>query len=352
MRKKKIAGGILAVILSISMAMPTFAADIPKEETTSSDTMSDTMDVEDTTLGDEISVEETDQVEEESEVVESADDNAERSQMFIENESVATKEETKEETPLIDGGAVSDDSVDDSIWTTEDFTYTTMEQTLNGCDYTREFTIKGRAIAGFSEYGAEKVKANKNLVLPSTDDNGETLVGVADGAFKNMGLTSVEFPSGMMVDYDDTVTNVVTRRGNFIIGSSAFYGNDLTSVYLPEGVIAVMPMAFSSNQLESVTLPHTIWWIENQSFAKNQLTTVGFPKTCDFQLQIHAMAFAQNNIQSVRLPDYTEVVDKRAFYWNPGMEDCPADAPENEGAKFGGVVHMYTNPLRSPIISG
>lgn len=227
-------------------------------------------------------------------------------------------------------------------WTVEDFTYTTLKQTLNGCDYTRQFVIEGPAIAGFSESGAKKFETNKNLVLPSVNDKGETLVGVAEYAFKGKGVTSVKFPEGMMVDYDDTVTNVVTKRGNFIIGTGAFEKNNLTSVYLPKGVIAVMPSAFKNNQLTKVSLPSTIWWIENSCFAYNKLSTVGFPKTCDFQAQIHAFAFAHNNIKSVRLPDYMEVVEKKAFYWNPGMEECPEEAPDKE-KQMGGVVHMYTD---------
>ena len=227
-------------------------------------------------------------------------------------------------------------------WTAEDFTYTNMSQTLNGCDYTRQFVVAGRAIAGLSESGKEKAASNKNLVLPSKDTDGTTLVGVADGAFRGQGLTSVTFPTGMMVDYDDTVTHVVTRRGNFIIGSQAFANNKLTNVYLPEGVIAIMSSAFKNNEISNVSIPHTVWWVENSCFASNKLTTVGFPKTCDFQMQIHALAFAQNNIKSVRLPDYTEVVEKKAFYWNPGMEDCPAEAGEKEQS-MGGVVYMYTD---------
>ena len=41
-------------------------------------------------------------------------------------------------------------------WTVADFTYTEMEQTLNGCDYTRQIVIKGSAVAGFSESGRER----------------------------------------------------------------------------------------------------------------------------------------------------------------------------------------------------
>lgn len=348
MRKRRFLGVVLAVILSISMAMPSYAADLTDNGTEYADT-SDVDKGTDNLTDESVSEPEIEEEKEEEKSVSEEEKNSEDEKMQMatnanDSEEMLKETENQKKSTEKESEVTSDmQSLDDSIWTTEDFIYTTMEQTLNGCDYTREFTIKGKAVAGFSEYGKEKVKTNKNLVLPSTDDNGETLVGVADGAFKNMGLESVEFPTGMMVDYDDTITNVVTRRGNYIIGASAFYGNNLTSVYLPEGVIAVMTMAFKSNQLTSVSFPHTIWWIENQSFADNQLPGVGFPKTCDFQLQIHALAFAQNQIKSVRLPDYTEVVEKKAFYWNPGMEECPADAPENEGSDFGGVVYMYTD---------
>ena len=71
-------------------------------------------------------------------------------------------------------------------------------------------------------------------------------------------------------------------------------------------------------------------------------------KCCDdFQKISDMVMLAQNNIQSVRLPDYTEVVDKRAFYWNPGMEDCPADAPENERRSSCGRG-IWARRMRSP----
>ena len=259
----------------------------------------------------------------------------------IENIQEAETENFKEDIQEVEIENFKE-AIDSSIWTADDFTYTTLTQTLNGCDYTRQFQISGPAIAGFSETGEEKLKTNKNLVIPSENDKGETLVGVAAKAFCEKGLESVEFPEGMMVDYDDTVTHVVTRRGNFIIDTEAFAKNNLTSVTLPEGVIAVMSAAFRSNQLSKVSLPHTIWWIENSSFDNNKLTTVGFPKTCDFQVQIHGFAFSRNEIRTVRLPDYTEVVDKNAFILNPGAEECPANAPDKEKT-LGGVVYMYTD---------
>lgn len=240
---------------------------------------------------------------------------------------------------------------ENSEWTAEDFTYGDYEKLLYGCDYERQITISGVAITGFSESGAAKVETNKDLVIPAADTEGNTIVAVGEGAFRDQGLTSVTFPTGMMVDYDDTVTNRVTKRGNFIIAESAFANNELTEVNLPEGVIAVLPSAFQMNKIETVSLPRTIWWLETQAFARNMITEVNFPTTCDFQLEMHGMTFANNFIESIRLPDFTEVVNKTVFAWNTGMEPLAEDAQESlktykgiDGETYeAGVVYMYAD---------
>jgi uncharacterized repeat protein (TIGR02543 family) len=234
----------------------------------------------------------------------------------------------------------------DVEWTPEDFTYTEYQQRLYGCDYSRDLTVKGTAISGFSESGEEKLKTNTDLVLPSETPEGETVVGVAQSAFEGKGLTSVEFPTGMLIPYDDELTNIVTRRGNFIIAERAFANNELTSVDLPEGVIAVMSGGFMGNKLQTVKLPRTIWWLETQSFANNQITTVRFPNTTNFQFEMHGMAFAKNKIKSVRLPDFTAVVNKHTFVYNPGMEKIPEEAKSelnDDVYNNSGVVYMYTD---------
>lgn len=240
--------------------------------------------------------------------------------------------------------------VDASTWNSEDFTYVEYEKLLYGCDYSRQFKVTGRAISGFSETGEVKFEKNKDLVIPSVDDQGVVIVGVADNAFKGKGIKSVTFPTGMMVDYDDTVTHKVTKRGNFVIADGAFSNNELTSVNLPEGVIACLPYAFSGNDIETVKLPKTIWWLETMSFARNKIKTVNFPVTCDFQLEMHGLAFAQNMIESVRLPDFTEVVNKDTFAWNIGKEPIGASEKdayrtyEIDGVTYNaGVVYMYTD---------
>lgn len=359
MKKKKMGSIFLAILLSLSMSVTAIAApnvnydtNIGVEQTdegvyVESKPVNGAEQTDEEQENQENSVEEAepDKAEAEGETSGAADSEAATETSIQETEAdqpeVQQAEEPKTEAANTETGA---EVLDTSKWTTADFTYTTMERTLNGCDYTREFVVKGTAIAGFSESGEEKIKVNKNLVIPSTDDKGEALMGVADNAFSGYGITSVTFPTGMRVDYDDTVTHMVTRRGNFIIGQSAFAKNELTSVYLPDGVIAVMSSAFRYNKLKTVTLPRSIWWIETLSFANNEISTVNFPVTCDFQMEMHGMAFAQNNIKSVRLPDFTAVVNKDVFTLNPGMEDCPSDAPDKQKSK-GGVVYMYTeNP--------
>lgn len=245
--------------------------------------------------------------------------------------------DAKEEAPVEKSKSATSDE-----WVASDFTYGDYEELIYGCDYTRQITVSGKVVTGFSAQGEEKLANKKDLVLPAKDEDGTTLVGVGASAFKNKGLTSVKFPTGMMVSYDDTVTNRITKRGNYVIDNSAFAGNELTSVYLPSGVLAVMPSAFQSNKITKVTLPRTIWWVETLAFAKNKISNVSFPVTTDFQFEMHGMAFAENNIKSVTLPDYTEVVNKYVFAYNPGMEACDPAAGDKEVAA-GGVVYMYTD---------
>lgn len=242
-------------------------------------------------------------------------------------------------------------------WTTADFTYGEYEKLMYGCDYSRQFYVRGKVITGFSKQGEEKLKSNKNLVIPAKGPDGKNIVGIGESAFKEKGLESVQFPTGMLTPYDDPLAKTdeerVSRRGNFVIGESSFYGNKLKEVVLPTGVISVLAKAFERNQIVKVKLPKTIWWIESQGFADNKITDVQFPVTTDFMMELHGMPFAFNNIKSVRLPDFTEVVNKTAFAFNPGMTKAPEKDPwgkENilekefrKETRTAGLVYMYTD---------
>lgn len=336
-RKKK-ASVLIALLLSICMTVPTFAADVPDTGVQENVVTDEGTNVEEETGIDNVenSVPEEGKESEEPPVVEENVEQQENQDAIVTEENLAVEE------PAAQGEGLITAAVEADTWTSADFTYTEMSKKLYGCDYSREFTVSGLAVSGFSESGLEKIKTNKELVIPAEDPNGTKIMGVTAGAFKDQGLTKLTLPEGAIIPYDDTVTHVVTERGNFIIGDSAFANNNLTELTLPDGVIAVLTQAFQNNKLETVSIPHTVWWLENSSFARNNLKTVGFPQSTDFQCEIHAFAFAHNEIKSVRLPDYTLVVEKKVFYWNPGMENVPSKAPSGE-EEYGGVVYMYTD---------
>ena len=46
---------------------------------------------------------------------------------------------------------------------------------------TKNFTV--HVVTGFSEQGKEKIKVNKNLVIPEKDANGKKIQGIGAGAF-------------------------------------------------------------------------------------------------------------------------------------------------------------------------
>ena len=257
----------------------------------------------------------------------------------------------------------SEDPSAETTWTAADFTFAEYThsgeagQRLYGCDYSRDFTITGIAVTGFSESGEKKLGKSTDIVIPSADTEGHTIMGVAPDAFYNKGLTSVQFPTGMLVNYDDTLSYRITKRGNFVIGESAFARNKLKNVYLPDGVIAVMGSAFAYNEIERVTLPKTIWWVETLAFAHNEISKVNFPETTYFSFEMHGWPFADNNIRSVRLPDMTKVVNKYVFQQNPGMvrltdeqlrkafnQSTYDSFTEEEKANIG-MVYMYTDTV-------
>lgn len=269
-------------------------------------------------------------------------------------EESAAAEASKEAAKAVE--KTGSEAVSDK-WTITDFTYGEYEKLMYGCDYSRQFYVRGKVITGFSKQGEEKLKNNKNLVIPAKGPDGKNIVGIGESAFKEKGLESVQFPTGMLTPYDDSLAKTdeerVSRRGNFVIGESSFYGNKLKEVVLPTGVISVLAKAFERNEITKVKLPKTIWWIENQGFADNKITDVQFPVTTDFMMELHGMPFAFNNIKSVRLPNFTEVVNKFAFAYNPGMADAPKVNPWGKENKLeadlrgetrsAGLVYMYTD---------
>lgn len=178
------------------------------------------------------------------------------------------------------------ENIDDSIWKAEDFTY------------------DGTTITGFSETGMEKLKTNKDLVLPKVNTEGEDITRIGETAFKNMGLTSV----------------VIPEIYGLVIEAGAFRENELSRVRIPEGVMEILTFAFYKNNLRYVDIPGTVWQVGNQAFAHNDLVSVtvaeGFGKIC-----LDSFSFYDNQIASVTILKEVLKVHKDAFRDNLGHED-------------------------------
>ncbi len=234
---------------------------------------------------------------------------------------------------------------DASVWDANDFEYTDYSSTQNaafyqlGNDMSKRLTATFHVVKGPSEVGTAKLAVNKDLVIPAEDPEGKKVQGVGNSAFKGMGITSVKFPENVVTDNDTGFDDSVTRRGDFVICSSAFQTNDLTEVKLPLGVFVVENNAFNGNaNLKKVEFPETIFTIQNTSFFKCAIEEVVFPEKTDFGSSIGNMAFATNKIKTVKLPQNVLVVNKYAFLQNTGMEEITTGTAAE---KKGGVVYMY-----------
>lgn len=125
-----------------------------------------------------------------------------------------------------------------------------------------DFTYDGGTITGFSATGKEKVKVNKDLVIPSKSPGGEKVTLIGKFAFDENQLNSVEIP------------NTVT-----IIGPQAFARNQLSQVILPSSLIEIKQNAFENNKLTSVTIPNSVTTIDTSAFSHNNLTIVEIPNS-------------------------------------------------------------------------
>ena len=186
---------------------------------------------------------------------------------------------------------------------------------------TKNFTV--HVVTGFSDQGKEKIKVNKNLVIPAKDANGKKIQGIGTGAFsrkakgeEDLQIETLTLPENVKASCEPSTWQEVqglTERGDFFIGASAFMRNKLTTLDFPEGVIYVGGNSFKYNGLTAVKFPKTIMQIASQAFGNNEITVLDFPEKTDYPFQADAGAFGVNKIKSVQLPANTSKLDKNTF---------------------------------------
>jgi len=165
-------------------------------------------------------------------------------------------------------------------------------------------------ITGLTET-AEKDKRNRKLVIPEYLD-GKPVVGISDGAFAFMPVTSVEFPEGLSE-----------------IGTGAFYGCNLVKeVHIPSTVTYLGARAFAANyllQTISVEKENPVYTSQNGAlFDKDVRVLVQIPAAYPAELYsipdtvsvIEEYAFGNNrNILLLDIPGSVVKIREKAF-WN------------------------------------
>nr|WP_253197421.1 leucine-rich repeat protein [Clostridium algidicarnis] len=175
----------------------------------------------------------------------------------------------------------------DTIWKVEDFTY------------------KGTRVTGFSEVGKEKLKTNKDLVLPKVNEEGQSITDIGENAFAKMGLISLIIPEGL---------------NGLVIEAGAFQENELKRVFIPEGVSEILTFSFYKNDLIYVDFPGTVKKIGNQAFADNKLVSVTISKGQD-TICLDRFSFYNNELTSVTILKDIKKIHGEAFKDNKGYEN-------------------------------
>ena len=211
-------------------------------------------------------------------------------------------------------------------WTAEDFEF--YYDPIPGTDEDGTgFPDVNYTVKGFSEKGKEKLKKNKNVVLPSADTKGIVPVWVLEDSFKGEKIESVEIPKNYThVQFrafkDCGLKKVVFHDGLLYANDSAFENNELTEVKFPSTFRYPSKAAFKGNQLTEIKLPESCQSIGPESFMNNQLVKVEMGSKV---VHIYEKAFANNQLTEVNIPkslkNQTNGVDgikKDAFDGNPG----------------------------------
>ena len=169
-------------------------------------------------------------------------------------------------------------------------------------------------ISGFSEKGLEKLKTNKDLVIPKTvtiTENGanveKRIEGICPKAFENKELNSVKI-------------NIADGYNEYIIDTGAFQKNNLKEFEIPMGVKFIESYAFKNNKIKKLNIPQTVIKTGNESFAYNEIEELIVSDSVSL-FQFDSFSFAHNKIKEVDLPFSIFKLLQNVFFENEGNTD-------------------------------
>ena len=227
-----------------------------------------------------------------------------------------------------------------------------------------DFEIVGDTVYGFSKSGVQKLKRNRNVVLPTKSKENVDLKKIASFAFvynKSSAIdeyTQREGENGEVnnLDVDGNeikklgedfhqldIESVEIPEGYTYIGQDAFEENsNIKSVNLPKTITKISDYAFAhlslktiklsdnleflgeqvffDNQIEGkLILPKNLTNLGERSFKSNQITELEF--NCEKLEIIKEQAFQDNKIKRVKLPNSVKKIEVGAFNGNLGDEN-------------------------------
>ena len=227
-----------------------------------------------------------------------------------------------------------------------------------------DFKIVGDTVYGFSKSGVQKLKRNRNVVLPTKSKENVDLKKIASFAFvynKSSAIdeyTQREGENGEVnnLDVDGNeikklgedfhqldIESVEIPEGYTYIGQDAFEENsNIKSVNLPKTITKISDYAFAHLSLKTIKLPDNLKFLGDQvffdnqiegklilpknltnlgerAFKSNQITELEF--NCEKLEIIKEQAFQDNKIKQVKLPDSVKKIEVGAFSGNSGDEN-------------------------------
>ena len=199
-----------------------------------------------------------------------------------------------------------------------------------------DFEIEDGVLKGLSSYGRDKIKDNKDLVIPE----GVKIVEV--GVFARQGIETIEFNKDIEeVKFNSFMGNNIKRltipASMKKIGKSAFSSSKIEEIIFEEGIEEIGEYAFANNNIDSLELPASLRALKEKSFYQSNIHEVIFNDGLEL---IGNQSFEDNKIEKLILPKTLKAIDVGAFVYNNVKEVSFPYGTEVIGPKAFGVNNM------------
>lgn len=187
----------------------------------------------------------------------------------------------------------------------------------------KDFIYQGNHLKGFSDSGLERLKTNKNVVLPESNPvTGQTIIKIENYAFENKKMDTVNFEKMTQLQvigyrtFKNSELSDVLNEENLtslaVIESEAFKENNL-SKFTFENMVSLRTInaqAFKTNKFEGIELSNLpeLTHLDNEIFADNGIKTVKIENNPKLKV-IPTYAFKDNNVKEVALTGLPSLVN-------------------------------------------